>query len=210
MNLASQILKCFRLTTKVSIASAQCLRYSRRGGSRLDIIVEVSYMRKVVFLGTLFALALSFGLAQETGGTQTGGTQSGGAEVGNVAESGLILISTRDPGSYIATADGMALYTLVDENGEVLPCEGECLQNWPPYTGEATADEGTGLDPSLVGTVETEGGQQVTYNDYPLYTFTGDQSAADVTGQAVEGFGGFWYVLSEDGDPLVQEETTAE
>lgn len=161
-------------------------------------------MRKLVFLFSMVALTLPFGLAQETGGAQSGG------EVGNVAESGLILITTRDPSSYIATAEGAALYTLVDENGEVLPCEAECLENWPPYTGEATADEGTGLDPALVGTVEAEGGQQVTYNDYPLYTFAGDQSAADVTGQAVEGFGGFWYVVGEDGEPVVEEPTTGE
>lgn len=159
-------------------------------------------MRTFFFSFALLLLALPVGTAQESGGE--------GAEVGSVAEAGLVLITTRDPSSYIAAADGTALYTLVDESGAVLPCEAECLENWPPYTGEATVDEGTGLDAALVGTTETEGGQQVTYNDYPLYTFVGDQAPSDVTGQAAQGFGGVWYVIGEDGEPFVEEPTTGE
>lgn len=158
-------------------------------------------MTKPLALFALFVLTLPVATAQESGGT---------SDVGNVADAGLILITTRDPSSYIATADGAALYTLVDANGEVLPCEGECLQSWPAYSGEAAADEGTGLDPSLVGTTEGAEGQLVTYNDYPLYTFSGDQQPVDVTGQAVEGFGGTWYVVGEDGEPVVEEPTTGE
>lgn len=153
----------------------------------------------------LLAAALIFpiALAQNSGG--------GESDVGNVADTGLVLITTRDPSSYIATADGMALYTLVDDNGEVLPCNAECLQAWPPYTGEATADAGTGLNPDLVSTVQTEDGQEVvTYNDYPLYTFSGDQQPVDVTGQAVEGFGGTWYVVGEDGTPVIEDPTTTD
>lgn len=158
-------------------------------------------MTRLLSLFALFALILPVSVAQESGGS---------SDVGNVAETGLILITTRDPSSYIATADGAALYTLVSENGEILPCENECLQSWPPYTGEAAADEGTGLDPALVGTVESAEGQQVTYNDYPLYSFSGDQQPIDVTGQGVEGFGGTWYVVGEDGEPVIEEPTTAE
>jgi predicted lipoprotein with Yx(FWY)xxD motif len=167
--------------------------------------------RFVLGFAVLIASALAF--AQQSGGANSGGAMSGGGsdEVGNVAEAGLILITTRDPSSYIATADGAALYTLVDENNEVLPCNAECLEAWPPYTGEASADEGTGLSADLVGTTQTEDGQEiVTYNDYPLYTFTGDQNPVDVTGQAVEGFGGTWYVIGEDGEPFIENPTTGE
>ena len=148
------------------------------------------------------ALTLSFSFAQNSGG--------GESDVGNVSDTGLILITTRDPSSYIATSDGIALYTLVDDNGEVLPCNAECLQAWPPYTGEATADAGTGLNPDLVATTQTEDGQEVvTYNDFPLYTFSGDENPVDVTGQGVEGFGGVWYVVGEDGKPVTENPTTA-
>jgi len=151
-------------------------------------------------------LLLPLASAQNSGGA-SGGTE----DVGNVADTGLILITTRDPSSYIATADGMALYTLVSENGEVLSCNAECLGAWPAYTGEATVDEGTGLNADLVGTAQTEDGQEiVTYNEYPLYSFSGDQAPVDVTGQGVEGFGGIWYVVGEDGEPVTENPTTAE
>jgi predicted lipoprotein with Yx(FWY)xxD motif len=166
-------------------------------------------MRKTVFLSLLAASALSFGVAQQTGGAgQTGGGQTGGATEPGVAGqagggSGLILVETREPGSYIADAEGKTLYTLVDDSMQPLPCEGECLTFWPPYTGEASLDEGSTLDASLVGTADTEDGQsQVTYNGYPLYYFAEDQNAGDLNGQAQEGFGGIWYVLSDTGEPL--------
>lgn len=164
-------------------------------------------MNKGLFFFIFFSLVFTFGAAQESGGQASGGTE----DVGNVADEGLILVTTRDPSSYIATAEGMALYTLVDDNGSVLPCSAECLEAWPPYTGEATADAGTGLNADLVGTTETEDGQQqVSYNDYPLYTFVQDQAPVDVNGQAVEGFGGIWYVIGEDGEPVIEEPTTGE
>lgn len=167
-------------------------------------------MRKTVLLSLLTASALSFGLAQQTGGAgQTGGGQTGGAatEPGVAAQSatggGLILVETREPGSYIADGEGKTLYVFVDENMQPLPCEGECLDFWPPYTGDASLGEGSTLDASLVGTVDTADGQsQVTYNDYPLYYFVEDQNAGDLNGQAKEGFGGIWYVLSDTGEPL--------
>ncbi len=175
-------------------------------------------MRKTVLLSLLTASALSFGVAQQTGGGQTGGGQTGGAatEPGVAAQSQtgdtLMLVETRDPGSYIADAEGMTLYALVDETSmEALPCNAECLALWPAYTGteEVSMGEGTPLDPSLVGTTETEDGQsQVTYNDYPLYYFAEDQNAGDLNGQAQESFGGYWYVLSDTGEPLESDPAT--
>lgn len=171
-------------------------------------------MRKTVLLGLLIASAVSFGAAQ-TGGGQTGGGQTGGAESGGVATepgvaaqsetgSGIMLIEARNPGSYLADPEGNTLYTLVDEGGQPLPCEADCLTAWPPYTGEAVVNEAAGspLDASLVGTVDTAEGAQVTYNGLPLYTFTQDAQAGDLAGQGVEGFGGTWYIIGDDGEPL--------
>lgn len=173
-------------------------------------------MHKTVLLSLLTASALSFGLAQQTGGAgQTGGGQTGGAatEPGVAAQSatgsGLILVETRDPGSYIADGEGKTLYVFVDENMQPLPCEGECLSAWPPYTGDAALDEGSTLDASLISTVDAaDGSSQVAYNEYPLYYFSGDEQPGDLNGQAVEGGGGTWYVLSDNGEPLESDPAT--
>lgn len=173
-------------------------------------------MRNTVFLSLLAASALSFGMAQETGGAQTGGTQTGGgstqtggAQAGQ-GTGGLIAVETREPGSYIADGEGMALYVLVDDNMQPLPCEGECLSAWPPYTGDASLGQGSTLDESLISTVDAaDGSSQVAYNEYPLYYFSGDEQPGDLNGQAVEGAGGTWYVLSsESGEPLESDPMT--
>ena len=164
-------------------------------------------------LGLAAASLLSLGMAQsgggQSGGTDSGGMQSGGAasEPGVAAQSqtgsGLTMIEARNPGSYIADAEGNTLYTLVDADGKVLPCEADCLAAWPPFTGEASISEASVLDPSLVGTTDAaDGSTQVTYNDYPLYTFVQDEQPGALAGQGLEGFSGFWYIIGDNGEPL--------
>lgn len=170
-------------------------------------------MRKTILLSLLAASTLSLGMAQQTGGQtggagQTGGsTQTGGAEAGepgvagqSQADSALIVVETREPGSYVADREGVGLYTLVDEQTmEPLPCNAECLQAWPPYTHEGEITDTSTLNPELLGRTETEDGQsQVTYNGYPLYYYGEDRNPGVLTGQALEGFGGVWYVVSGD------------
>jgi predicted lipoprotein with Yx(FWY)xxD motif len=46
------------------------------------------------------------------------------------------------------------------------------------------------------------GGKVVTYNGWPLYGYTGDQSPGQTTGQAVDVNGGFWYVINTAGQPV--------
>jgi len=40
------------------------------------------------------------------------------------------------------------------------------------------------------------GGDQITYNAWPLYTFAGDKAPGQTTGQGVVGFGGKWLVAT--------------
>jgi predicted lipoprotein with Yx(FWY)xxD motif len=40
----------------------------------------------------------------------------------------------------------------------------------------------------------------VTYNDLPLYYFSGDEAAGDTNGQ---GLMDVWYVVSSDGEPIM-------
>ena len=44
---------------------------------------------------------------------------------------------------------------------------------------------GEGLDESLMAVERTDGTTQVTYNDWPLYLFSGDAAAGDTNGQGV-------------------------
>lgn len=178
-------------------------------------------MHKKVFIGLLAASALSFGIAQQTGGQtggagQTGGgTQAGAAESNDSPESepgvaaqsatgnALMYVNARNPGGYVADPEGNSLYVLVDDNGELLPCDEECLSAYPPYTGEPVVDPDTGMDPSLVGTTEAVNGeQQVTYGGFPLHYSALDSQPGALEGQGQEVFGGFSYLIDNTGNVL--------
>lgn len=59
------------------------------------------------------------------------------------------------------------------------------------------------VDPALIGTVmRADGTTQMTYGGHPLYYFVGDVNPGEVKCQAVEQFGGTWYVLSPSGDVI--------
>jgi predicted lipoprotein with Yx(FWY)xxD motif len=50
--------------------------------------------------------------------------------------------------------------------------------------------------PGQLGVVARAGGEQVTYNHWPLYTFAGDRGPDQTNGQGVFGFGGKWFVAT--------------
>jgi predicted lipoprotein with Yx(FWY)xxD motif len=53
-------------------------------------------------------------------------------------------------------------------------------------------------DPALLGTVtRPDGEEQVTYNGFPLYYFSGDLAAGDATG---EGLNGVWFIADPAGN----------
>jgi predicted lipoprotein with Yx(FWY)xxD motif len=59
---------------------------------------------------------------------------------------------------------------------------------------------GDGVDESLLSTITRDDGTtQVTYNGWPLYTFSGDTAPGDTNGAGEEDT---WFLISSTGDPL--------
>jgi hypothetical protein len=54
---------------------------------------------------------------------------------------------------------------------------------------------------------EHAGGRVVTYNHWPLYTYVGDLTPGQATGQALDLNGAPWYVLRPSGAPLLSTGT---
>ena len=109
-------------------------------------------------------------------------------------------------GQVLVTARGYALYMFQPDNQRSVTCTGACAGSWPPVKvpdgGSYAA--GPGVDRSLLGTDPDPGGGTVlTYNGWPLYTYTGDVQPAQATGQAIDLNGGEWYVLRPAGQPLI-------
>jgi predicted lipoprotein with Yx(FWY)xxD motif len=90
---------------------------------------------------------------------------------------------------------GMTLYYYLPDKGGKITCTGQCLVNWPALlapsgqTKVVAASDITGTFTLLTNTEAN--GQQVLYNNWPLYYFIKDKQPGDTTGQGV---GNKWYV----------------
>ncbi len=94
----------------------------------------------------------------------------------------------------LTNAQGMTLYYRTTDMPPATVCSGGCASAWPPLlvSGSNTPTSTTTLPGKL--SVQTDAnGTQVEYNGHPLYTFSGDTSPGQTTG---EGFGGVWHVVT--------------
>ena len=121
----------------------------------------------------------------------TGGQPSGG--VSRPAPGTQVLIVERSKAGWVlAEASGFVVYTYGgDTKGGSPTCTGSCAALWPAVTGLPQAGPADTL-PGTLGTVTmSNGGKQITYNGYPLYTYKGSQPYT-TTGNNV---GGVWHVV---------------
>ena len=98
-------------------------------------------------------------------------------------------VADTSKGKALADAKGMTLYTFDRDAAGKSNCTGQCAQNWPPLVAAADAK------PSGDWTVVTreDGAKQWAYKGKPLYTWTKDTKAGDVTG---DGFNNVWRIAA--------------
>ena len=96
----------------------------------------------------------------------------------------------------LTNAKGFALYSFAPDTATTSNCNGTCAQNWPPVKGPATAAGVTGT----FGTItRADGSVQATFDGHPLYTFVGDKSPGQASGNGVNAFGGLWHEAPASG-----------
>jgi predicted lipoprotein with Yx(FWY)xxD motif len=140
------------------------------------------------------------------GGLDYGYPASGSADTAAAADTttpagagteALVEIAESDLGQILVT-DGVTLYVFTPDEGAAAPtCEGGCADAWPPLIANGDVTVGDGLDQAKFGTVTRgDGGEQVTFDGWPLYRVASDAAPGDTNGQGV---GGKWYVVAPDG-----------
>ncbi len=118
-----------------------------------------------------------------------GGTGGSGATVSarNVPGAGTVLVD----------AAGRTLYFADQESGGTIRCVAECVTAWVPLTVPkgTIPTGGAGVNGTLAVLARPDGGNQVTYDGRPLYTFAADGGSGRSGGNGVrDSFGGTDFV----------------
>ena len=109
-------------------------------------------------------------------------------------------IAESDYGHILFNGRGRALYLFTSDSGKTSSCYGECATAWPPYIVKSKPVAGRGVKPGKIGTTRrTDGRLQATYAGHPVYFYEHDNEPGEVLCQAVNEFGGFWYLLRASG-----------
>lgn len=154
-----------------------------------------------------FALLAGLMLVLAACGGDEAEPAGGGADTEEAAPTeeaaATVEVAMSDLGEILVDAEGNTLYMFVpDQEAGEPTCYDDCAEAWPAFEASEDPVAGEGLDQSMLGTVErTDGTDQVTYNELPLYYFSGDEMAGDTNGQ---GLNDVWWVLSPEGEPIEQ------
>ena len=143
-------------------------------------------MKRLPLLTTLAAAALA-ACGQAVGAANPSSSASTpAATVVHVASNATL-------GQILTTASGRTLYYFTPERGGTIACTGQCATIWAPLLAGPGGIGRAETLPATLSTIARAEGAQVTYSEWPLYTFSGDKAAGDTNGQ---GLLGKWFVAT--------------
>jgi len=147
-----------------------------------------------VALGAIGGAVVSVAAARE-------GTAS--ASHSHAAKGALVGLRKTALGTILVDARGRTLYLFEKDRNGISACNTACATYWPPLTSRATPRAGTGVQQSMLRLAKQHNGRrQVTYAGHPLYTFVGDKSSGQTTGEGLNNFGADWYALAASGQKV--------
>jgi predicted lipoprotein with Yx(FWY)xxD motif len=158
-------------------------------------------MRKIWGVAGLAALALTVSACASSGSSSSSGVANTPAAGGNSssAAAGGSTVSQKTIGNQQVLVDskGMTLYWFAIDTPSKSNCSGQCAVYWPPVAGPLTA--GSGVTGTLGTITRSDGTKQATYDGHPLYTYVGDKSPGQATGNGKNLSGGLWWEMTVSG-----------
>jgi predicted lipoprotein with Yx(FWY)xxD motif len=153
------------------------------------------------------ALALLAGCGGSSGGNSTEAKPGAAAGETTAMESAAKPVKVSSAkvsglGEVLVDGEGKTLYVFAPDEGREVTCEGSCATVWPPLKLQAgqKAKAAGKVEASLLGSApDPEGGEVVTYAGWPLYAFVSDSEPGQAAGQAIDLNGGYWYVITPQG-----------
>ena len=123
---------------------------------------------------------------------QSKSSNAGSSSTSDTAAPLIISIGKATLGEFLAGPNGRTLYVFNKDAPNTSNCKADCLPTWPPLLQEeGQSIKGDAAAHGTFGYVDTQAGEQVTYNGAPLYYFVGDAQPGDTKGHLV---GGVWFV----------------
>ncbi|MFE5300696.1 hypothetical protein [Streptomyces sp. NPDC056632] len=107
-----------------------------------------------------------------------------------------VKVADSELGPILVDGTGRTLYGFTKDKPGASNCDAACIAVWPALTAPRV-EAGSGLDTKLLRQTRlTQGADQATYGDWPLYYYVGDAVPGDVNGQGLDGE---WFVVRADG-----------
>jgi predicted lipoprotein with Yx(FWY)xxD motif len=165
--------------------------------------------RRLLFGGLALGAAATIAACSSSPSSNVSGPP--GSPSAGASSSVSVTISAKNVagvGTVLVDGQGRTLYLLTSEKGGKITCTASngCTQAWPETllgNGMPSAKAGSGVQPSMLGTVkDASGNLEVTYDHWPLYTFSGDSGPGVAKGQGLMSFGDTWYALNTSGNPV--------
>jgi predicted lipoprotein with Yx(FWY)xxD motif len=140
------------------------------------------------------------GSGSGSGGYGSSGTAPASGEASSVA---TVSASSTMLGMVLVDGSGRTLYLFEKDQPNQSACAGACVAAWPVDPTSGAPKAGSDVQASLVGTIKRgDGSTQATYNQHPLYYFSGDSQAGQQHGQGVDAFGAKWFAVTPTGGAI--------
>ena len=104
-------------------------------------------------------------------------------------------------GTILVSPSGETLYAFSRDSRNHNACASMrgCLSVWPITAVHGTLRAGSGVNHSLLGSIQVGRSRQVTYAGHPLYGYVGNSGPGDVSYVGASSFGGRWPAVSPSG-----------
>jgi len=134
-------------------------------------------------------------------GGESKGDGGGSSPAPGPGAASVSVASVGDLGKVIVDSEGLTLYYFEKDKGGKSACYSACASAWSPLTTDGAPRAMGGAESSKLGTTNRkDGATQVTYADWPLYTYAADAKPGEDNGTDVDSFGATWYPLHPNGE----------
>lgn len=139
------------------------------------------------------ALAACGSSSSGSGGSSTPAASTPSAAQAASGQTAMLKSAKTGIGTVLTDSSGMTIYWFAIDTPTASKCSGSCATFWPPVKGTPQA---TGLSGKFGTIKRSDGTLQATWNGHPLYTYAGDKSPGQTSGNKLNASGGLWYAVT--------------